>query len=56
MIEKVIYDNGSSRVTVSFDGEIVTIKQQLEDFPAEEINIYVPELDDIVKFIKENKQ
>lgn len=53
MKSKIIYDNGNSRLTVKYDGEIVTLKQELDGVSDVEIYLYQDELEDILEFIKE---
>jgi hypothetical protein len=54
MKSKVIYDNGNSKLIVEYDGEIVSLKQELDGVFNAEIYLYQDELEDILKFIKEN--
>jgi hypothetical protein len=50
MKSKTIYDNGNSRLTVKYNGEIVTLLDGVSDV---EIYLYQDELEDILEFIKE---
>jgi hypothetical protein len=54
MKSKTIYDNGNSKLTVEYDGEIVALKQELYSVLNAEIYLYQDELEDILEFIKEN--
>lgn len=55
MIEKVIYDNGSSKCLIRYDGEIINIIQVIEGEDAHHIHLYKEELEDCYQFILENK-
>jgi hypothetical protein len=53
--EKMIYDNGNSKLTVKFDGELIALKQEIYGIDIiNDIHIYVDELEEIVKFIHKN--
>jgi hypothetical protein len=54
MKSKTIYDNGNSRLTVEYDGEIVALKQELYGVLNAEIYLYQDELEDVLEFVKEN--
>lgn len=54
MFEKVIYDNGGSKCIIKFDGEIITIVQEIVGEDAHHIHLYVDELEDCYTFIKES--
>jgi hypothetical protein len=54
MKSKTIYDNGNSRLTVKYDGVIVTLKQELDGVSDVEIYLFQDELEDILEFVKEN--
>lgn len=56
MAEKVIYDNGSSRLIANFDGEIVRLDQELEGEMNNQIFLYVDELENVHDFVKEQCQ
>lgn len=55
-IEKEIYNNGNSKMTVEFDGDIVTIKQQTDEIGEQSIYLYEDELEEICEFVKQQKQ
>lgn len=55
-IEKEIYNNGNSKMTVEFDGDIVTIKQQTDEIGEQSIYLYDDELEEIYKFVQQQKE
>lgn len=56
MSEKVIYDNGNSKLVVKFDGEIVSLVQSSEDLGENIIYLYTDELRDVTDFINEEEK
>jgi hypothetical protein len=54
MKEKVIYDNGCSRLIVTFNGELIGLRQEIEDIDVNEISVYDYEFEEVVKFFNEN--
>lgn len=55
-MEKVIYDNGNSKLTAKFNGEVIALTQEICDIAIiNDIHIYVDELEEIVKFVRGNK-
>ncbi|WP_182006294.1 hypothetical protein [Priestia aryabhattai] len=57
MEEKVILDNGSSKLTVGVDGDVVALKQVLTEIEGVEniIYLYTDELEEALKFVKEKQ-
>jgi hypothetical protein len=52
MSEKVIYNNGSSELKVIFNGEVVTLEQELEGELANQIFMYENELESVFEVVK----
>lgn len=52
MNEKVIYNNGSSELKAKFDGEIVTLDQELEGELSNQIFMYESEFEDVFEVVK----
>ncbi|MED3562293.1 hypothetical protein [Bacillus xiapuensis] len=54
--KKVIYDNGSSNLSIEFDGEIVVLKQETKGIENGSIYMYADEFEKAFKFIKDYEQ
>jgi hypothetical protein len=52
MLKETIYDNGNSKVSIEFDGDILSIKQEGMDIGENSIYIYEDELETIYKLVK----
>ncbi|MED4883118.1 hypothetical protein [Bacillus smithii] len=55
-IEKEIYNNGNSKITVEFDGDIVILKQETEEIGKQSIYLYEDELEEIYEFVQQQKE
>lgn len=52
MEEKVIYNNGSSELRARFDGEILSLEQELEDETSNSIYMYEDEFESVFEVVK----
>jgi hypothetical protein len=52
---KTIYDNGSSKLVVKKQGELITLKQEVKGIDPLEIHLYVDELNEVMEFVKVQK-
>jgi hypothetical protein len=56
MSNTVIYDNGNSKLTIEYDGEIVIIRQETRGIGESSIFMYDDEIDAIYGFIQRKKE